>query len=272
MVRQARAAGFEDVARPVIAVGNDYPAGHVHPTHSHRRGQLLHAATGTMVVSTAHGAWVVPPQQAIWIPGGVPHGIRMIGTVRTRSVYVEPEAAPDWPVRCRVISVSPLLHSLLCEAVDLPVEYAPGSRAELVMSLLLRDIGAATELPLCLPFPHAERLARHCRGFLDRPSARRTIDDWCEALGMSRRALTRAFRRDTGLSVGAWQRRACLLAALPRLVAGEPVTTIALDLGYADPAAFTTMFKRLLGAPPSRYRQPAGGVSSVGGLTSSRRR
>ena len=41
---------------------------------------------------------------------------------------------------------------------------------------------------------------------------------------------------------------------LPRLAAGERVTTIALDLGYESPAAFTTMFKRLLGVAPSRYQ------------------
>jgi AraC-like DNA-binding protein len=32
------------------------------------------------------------------------------------------------------------------------------------------------------------------------------------------------------------------------------VTNIALDLGYDSPAAFTTMFKRLIGVPPSHYR------------------
>jgi AraC-like DNA-binding protein len=38
-----------------------------------------------------------------------------------------------------------------------------------------------------------------------------------------------------------------------RLAAGEAITTIALDLGYESPAAFTTMFKRLQGVPPRQY-------------------
>jgi AraC-like DNA-binding protein len=37
------------------------------------------------------------------------------------------------------------------------------------------------------------------------------------------------------------------------LGAGEPITRIALDLGYESPSAFTAMFKRALGAPPSHY-------------------
>ncbi|MEJ1976532.1 MAG: AraC family transcriptional regulator [Acetobacteraceae bacterium] len=85
-----------------------------------------------------------------------------------------------------------------------------------------------------------------------------TIDGWSSALGMSRRAFTRLFRRETGLSFVAWRQQACLFAALPRLFAGEPVTAVAIELGYDNPAAFTTMFKRLLGAPPRRYLQQSG--------------
>jgi AraC-like DNA-binding protein len=38
------------------------------------------------------------------------------------------------------------------------------------------------------------------------------------------------------------------------MAAGDQVTPIALDLGYESPAAFATMFKRLLGVAPSRYQ------------------
>jgi AraC-like DNA-binding protein len=45
------------------------------------------------------------------------------------------------------------------------------------------------------------------------------------------------------------------LSALPRLLAGERVTTIAYDLGYSSPAAFTVMFKQLVGLAPNSYRR-----------------
>jgi AraC-like DNA-binding protein len=44
-----------------------------------------------------------------------------------------------------------------------------------------------------------------------------------------------------------------LFAALPRLADGEPITRVALDLGYESVPAFTTMFKRMLGEPPRSY-------------------
>jgi AraC-like DNA-binding protein len=42
---------------------------------------------------------------------------------------------------------------------------------------------------------------------------------------------------------------------MPRLLAGARVTTIAFDLGYSSPAAFTAMFKQLMGDTPDLYRR-----------------
>jgi AraC-like DNA-binding protein len=67
---------------------------------------------------------------------------------------------------------------------------------------------------------------------------------------------TRVFLRHRSpapLSFPAWRQQACLVAALPKLTAGESVTSVAMAFGYDNPAAFTTMFKRLLGVPPRTY-------------------
>ncbi|WP_153565690.1 helix-turn-helix domain-containing protein, partial [Pseudomonas aeruginosa] len=47
------------------------------------------------------------------------------------------------------------------------------------------------------------------------------------------------------------------------LAGGETVTAIALDCGYESPAAFSTMFRRVLGQPPSAFQ--AGALRSPGG-------
>ncbi|MER6876054.1 helix-turn-helix domain-containing protein, partial [Amycolatopsis sp. NPDC000673] len=57
-------------------------------------------------------------------------------------------------------------------------------------------------------------------------------------------------------SFARWRERACVLHALPLLAADLPVADVAVILGYESPAAFTTMFSRLLGAPPRAYREP----------------
>jgi AraC-like DNA-binding protein len=106
---------------------------------------------------------------------------------------------------------------------------------------------------LSAPLPHDKRLAALCRDLLSQPSLEVKIDDMARQAGMSRRHFTRTFRTETGMSFTAWRQQACLLAALTRLGNGESITHVAVDLGYGNPSAFATAFRRVLGTSPSRY-------------------
>lgn len=246
-------AQLEEQEGDVIARPQDYPDGHIVPLHRHSRSQLLYALSGVVMVSTDRGRWVVPPEHAIWLPAGIDHAVEMLGDVQMRSVYVRPGAVEGLPQDLRVVGMTELMHSLVVEAVALPEEPQHTKRAVLIFDLLLHEISSLPEQPLALPLPTDQRLVRLCRQFLAQPSARATIDDWAKAAGMSRRTFTRAFQRETGLSLSTWRQQACLFAALPRLADGETVTSVALELGYESVAAFTTMFKRMTGKPPRAW-------------------
>ncbi len=254
MVWNSRIEILEDVARPLLALGSDYKDGHSIPLHRHRRHQLLFGAAGTVIVTTRGGSWMIPPQQGIWIPAGTDHAVRMLGDVHMHSLYLEPEAISDMPADCQVMGIPAFMRGLMREALDLPAEYDQGSRGGALIELLLHELRRLPALPLGLPMPagHPALLAR-CQAFLAAPTPHATIDEWAALLSLSRRAFTRLFRQETGQSFAAWRQHACLHAALPRLAAGEPVTRVALDLGYDNPAAFTSMFKRCLGVPPRHY-------------------
>ncbi|MEO3433237.1 helix-turn-helix transcriptional regulator [Inquilinus sp. CAU 1745] len=243
----------DDIPRPVVAKGFDYPDGHVTRPHWHRRGQLLYCSTGVVMVTTPAGAWMMPPQRGMWIPPETVHDVRMLGPVRMQSLYLEPAAARGMPERCEVVGIPPLMRSLLAAAVTLPSEYDYDGRDGALMTLIQHEIQLLPPLPLSLPLPSHEVLADRCRAFVLSPTSHDTIDDWGRGLGMSRRTFTRLFRRETGLSFVEWRQQACLMAALPRLAAGERVTIVAIDLGYNNPAAFTAMFKRALGSSPRSY-------------------
>jgi AraC-like DNA-binding protein len=57
----------------------------------------------------------------------------------------------------------------------------------------------------------------------------------------------------TGISFIEWRQQACLLSAVVMLGKGQPVTEVAMALGYSSSSAFATVFKQLLGEVPSRY-------------------
>ena len=250
---QRRLDWIEAASGNVVASASDYPDGSVVAPHRHGRAQLLHALSGVLMVATGQGRWMVPTEHAMWIPAGVDHSVEMLGTVRMRSVYVLPGAARGVADGLRVVGMTPLMRSLIMEAVEIDPSADPGRRAELIMALILEELPLLPERPFALPFPSDPRLAALCRYFLAQPTPHTTIDEWAQGVGMSRRAFTRAFLHETGLSLSVWRQQASLFAALPRLADGESITTVALDLGYDSAPAFTTMFRRMLGASPRSY-------------------
>ncbi len=244
---------IEEADGQLLALPTEYPNGYQVPTHQHSRAQLLYVLNGLVMISAASGRWMVPPEYALWIPAGVEHSVEIFSGGQMHSLYVTPNAVEGLPEKLRVVSLTPLAQSLIVEAVKISYEPEATSREGLLMSLLLHEIPRLPEQPLSLPFPTEPKLAAICRQFVENPSHHTTIDQWARELAMSRRTFTRLFSRETGLSFSVWRQQACLLAALPRLSSGESVTMVAFDLGYESVAAFTTMFKRMLGASPRSY-------------------
>jgi len=70
---------------------------------------------------------------------------------------------------------------------------------------------------------------------------------------------SRIFRRATGLSPQAYYQRRRVQRACALLLAAErPVTSVAMELGYADAAHFSRLFKKHAGLTPRAYRQKYG--------------
>ena len=85
------------------------------------------------------------------------------------------------------------------------------------------------------------------------PGDNRTLEKWGNVVGATGRTLTRRFRSETGMSFGQWRQQVRILEALKRLAMNEPVTTVAMELGYDSPSAFISMFKKALGKTPGQY-------------------
>lgn len=251
--------GLDRSDLPVTGLAADYRSGEITCRHSHLNAQLIYAVEGVMVVNSPEGRWIVPPTRAIWMPGGTEHWNRMVGGVRMRTVFIRPDAAPGLPRDCSVIGVSPLLRELIVAAVAVPLPYSTESRDGRLMRLLLDEITQMDVLPLHLPTPRDERLARLCDGLLAAPDDTTPLGDWAGRLGVTEKTLQRLFRRDTGMTFGEWRQQARLLEGLEQLATGSKIVDVALNLGYSSPSAFATMFKRQFGVPPSAYFANAAG-------------
>jgi AraC-like DNA-binding protein len=188
----------------------------------------------------------------VWIPPGRHHRLRCGGPVAVRALYFRPEFW-DGGQRCRVLSLDPLLRALILRAAVPSRRRQTKAAGERRLAVLRDELSAAAEAPLGLRLGEDARLRRVTRPLAEEPADNRDLRSWGKVAAASERTLARLFLAETGLSFGQWRRQARLLKSLSLLAAGQPVTAVALDLGYAGPSAFIQAFRRQFGTTPGRY-------------------
>ena len=244
----------DDPRRPVIGLEDEYAPGFVDLSHSHTRAQLLYASSGVMSVVVAGSSFVIPPQRAVWIPAGMAHEVSCRGHVSLRTIYFDHSVHDLGEGSCRIIEVSDFLKALILEVAHFGSHYDMDGREGRIVHLLVEEIEAMPNAPYHVPMPSDRRLLRVCREILQQPADQRDLDDWAKVAGMGRRTFTRLFKEQTGMGLAVWRQQVRLMEALSLLASGMPVTTVAFDVGYESPSAFTAMFHRAFGVPPSHYR------------------
>jgi len=60
-----------------------------------------------------------------------------------------------------------------------------------------------------------------------------------------------------------WRRQLRFTVAIERLARREPVTTVALDLGYSSVSAFIEAFRNTFGVTPYRYFRDEGRAAAA---------
>ncbi len=237
----------------LVGLAADYEHGYRIPPHRHPFAQLIYASQGVMTVTTRTGSWVVPPQRAVWVPPGVEHEIRMTGAVAMRTLYLDAEHGPLADTECGVVQVSLLLRECILRAMHFQHPVPPEGAEEHLMAVILDELRVAPVAPLHLPLPQDPRARRVAEGLRQDPGDKRSLEDWSKLAGASTRTLERVFERETTLRFTAWRQQARLLRSLELLAAGEPVTSVAVQVGYETPSAFIAMFRKALGTTPGRY-------------------
>ncbi|CAG9233187.1 Transcriptional regulator, AraC family [Paraburkholderia tropica] len=262
MAKSSNRDDYQTISRPVGAMAKEFARGSVSTWHRHPRAQLLYAPVGVMEVKTGGVSWIASPHRAVWIPPDCEHEVHFKTATSVRTFYIAPDAIPvnAPPVPC-TIEVSTLLKELILRAVEMPVEYNVDGRDGQIAALALAEIEWSRARPLKLPAFTDQRLQPLHAALAATPADARTLDQWASALNMSARTLARLFQAQVGMSFTQWRQHMRVLAALPRLASGEPVTSIAFDLGYDSASAFSAVFRRIMGVVPSQYyRSPTVGA------------
>jgi AraC-like DNA-binding protein len=211
-----------------------------------------------MTLRTDQGTWVVPPMRAVWIPAETPHSVAMSGPVSMRTLYFLPGFVKGFPQKCFVMNVTPLLRELILHACTFKRLNKKAPVQKRILEILVDQLQAVYSIPLQLPHPADARAMRIVQALLANPGEPKTLETLCKDCGASKRTIERVFHAETKMTFGKWRQQLRLLHALELLASGEKVTAAALDAGYCSTSAFISMFKKQLGATPTRYFQSWG--------------
>src|SRR5690348_12984682 len=159
--------------------------------HKHRRGQLMFTKTGFVVANTAAGTWFVPRGHALWIPPDLTHDVSMHSHVHMLAAYVGSAEAAGLPARVQVMKVKELLAAALQELADETLLRTKTERTGHLTWLVLDEIARASVSAFVLPLPEDARLVRLAQALIADPGSNRTMDQWCDLAGLSRRTMTR---------------------------------------------------------------------------------
>lgn len=216
--------------------------------------KLSYASEGVLRVATPAGAWIAPPQRAVWIPAGVAHREETRGKAALRSLYFADALCAALPKTCVVLNVPPLLRELILAAADysvLDVNY--GEQQRLAHVIVDRLALLKPAIAQALPMPRDKRALAIARRLEDDPANDEELSALAKRAGASVRTAQRLFVGETGLAFAQWRQRLRLLSAVERLGAGRSVTDAAFDVGYTSVSAFVFAFRREFGVTPGRF-------------------
>jgi AraC-like DNA-binding protein len=225
--------------------------------HRHDFHQVEYAFHGVAEVETATAHYLLPPQQAVWIPAGLPHNTTL-QRVRSVSVFFDPALVPAPDDRARVLAVAPVIREMIVYAARWPIDRVSNDpvadRFFDALGPLITD-SLEHEMPLCLPTstdPLIAAVMEYTNAHLDEV----TVAEVARAVGASERTLRRRFQDATGMTWRRYTLESRLLRAMAMLAEpGPTVLDVATSVGFDSVSAFTRAFSRYTGETPTAYRQ-----------------
>jgi AraC-like DNA-binding protein len=207
-------------------------------------------------VEAADAHYLLPPQQAIWIPAGLPHRTTL-RQVRTVSVFFHPDLVPQGCEQVRVLAAAPVIREMILYGTRWPIGrpgHDPSADGffEALAALVVDWLDC--EAPLCLP-TSTDSVISAVMAYTTDHLASVTAVEVCRAVGLSERSLRRRFVEVTTITWRQYLQESRLVRAMALLAEPEPsVLDVATTVGFDSASAFTRAFTRYAGETPRTYR------------------
>ncbi len=229
--------------------------------HFHDVHQIEYAIGGVVEVETESAHYLLPPQQAAWIPAGLEHQATMNPSVKTLAVMFDPELIAAAGDRARILAVSPLIREMMLYALRWPIARERGTDDDRAADAFFRTLANLVsealdhEAPLSLPSTH-DPLVAAAMAYTKEHLQSVTLAQVCRAVAVSERTLRRQFQAEAGIPWRTYLLHARMLRAMALLAAPtQSVAQTAAAVGFESMGSFTRAFSQFCGETPSSYRR-----------------
>jgi len=221
----------------------DYPQGALTALHCHGGSQFCYLHRGGGVISSQAAGVLLVAGQLCLIPAGLAHEFRVLRHSRLSLIYLDDL---DGGRELTTHQVSPLLAGLFERLADM-AESGLRDAYLTVLAAELRQAPAAAGFMLstALDVRLLRVLERVCR----HPSIEYGLAELAADSGASVRTLNRLFSKQLGCSFRQWRQQVVMGRARQLQQQGQPLSRIALELGYGDFSAFSHAFNLFLREP-----------------------
>lgn len=235
---------------------------HTHPTLSigavdvgnslfSSHGRSVRLTAGMLVVVPAHCAHACnPAPDTAW-------SYQMLHLDAAWAAQVLTQAAcPAWPRHALVVRDTSAYQAFTALNNTLFSDTAVSRKAAALSRFVTQGHWRSGEALLLKPRGAAAQAIHKAQTLLQNdPAEEWPLPKLAQAVGLSPRALVRAFRAATGLTPHAYQIDQRVNAARVLLCAGSPPAAVAYDLGFYDQSHFHHTFRQHVAATPGDYRR-----------------
>lgn len=244
---------YDSLPRPVVPLTKEYAAMTQIPSHQHEWSQLAYSCSGVMHIETDDGMFVLPPEQALWLPPNVRHQHFCKNKVSYRSLHIDAKLSEQLGNAVRTLTVDPLLKALIIEITHWQKNYQETNETQRLIAVLIDRLSIAPSNELFMPTIDDRRLFPIVEALNQEPSNKLTIEQWALKVGASSRTLNRLFNQHYGMGFSRWKQKLRILKSLELLNSNMLLVDIAMQLGYESTSAFITGFKKQMGCSPKKY-------------------
>mgnify|MGYP000456623749 CR=1 FL=1 len=254
--------GFEkNPSRPVTSYSQLLRDAKCEEMHAHPRAQLLFAHQGIMKVVIAHQIWVVTPLQGIWIPGGVSHQVFFPKDVWVKCLFIDESVLTHTPLPQQTFAfdLTTFLKCLVGKLISYGNPAQSTSPQKRLVDVLLDELSMIKPSHTFLPTSDDPRIKQVTDTLITDLSRNYTLEECAKKACVSTRTLSRVFVKQLSMSFGEWKLRLKMIEAIRLLGEGQPVKSIAYDLGYESASSFIHAFKNIFGKTPTKYLNQSSG-------------